>query len=133
MAKKKVHFKIIPESIVKGTSAGKGYYVCETEPPHPRAKHLKDRNRSYIYVHEVVMENKLGRLLERHEEVHHKDGDSHNNSPSNLELGTEHSHPRNHSKTNKFWKNSPKNKPRKASALNVVISFLSRFNPHTPE
>ena len=67
MAKKKIHFKIVKDSIVKGTGAGAGagYYVCETIPPHPRAMHLKDRKRTYVYLHEVILENKLGRLLDK--------------------------------------------------------------------
>jgi len=125
--KKKVHFKILKDSIVKGTGAGTGYYVCETEPPHPRALHLKDRNRTYVYVHEVVMENKLGRLIRPSigEEVHHKDGDTFNNDPSNLELGTKTSHPREHAKTNKFWKHSPMNKAKKSSVLRVMLRHLA--------
>jgi hypothetical protein len=122
---KKIHFKIIPDSIVKGTGAGGGYYVCETDPPHPRAMHLKDRKRSYVYVHEVVMENLLGKLLDTDKfEVHHKDEDSSNNAPSNLELVSRGDHSRGHAKKNKFWKTSPKNKPKKASVLRVVTSFL---------
>lgn len=42
--------------------------------------------------HRWVMEQKLGRSLRRHEEIHHKDGDRLNNKTSNLELWS-HSQP----------------------------------------
>ena len=36
--------------------------------------------------HRIVMEVLLGRPLETREEVHHKDGDTYNNEPENLEV-----------------------------------------------
>lgn len=36
--------------------------------------------------HRLVMEQTLGRTLEKHERVHHKDGNRSNNDPANLEL-----------------------------------------------
>jgi len=41
-----------------------------------------------------IMENKLGRKLLSTEIVHHKDGDSHNNNPDNLEITDIHVHPK---------------------------------------
>lgn len=38
--------------------------------------------------HRVVMEGIIGRKLTRRDVVHHKDGNIHNNDPSNLELMT---------------------------------------------
>ncbi len=74
-------FKIL--SVCKGG----GYRYCRTEPPHPK------RNKRGLYpLHRVVMENKLGRLLERFEIVHHIDEDKFNDSPNNLEIKTNSEH-----------------------------------------
>ena len=42
--------------------------------------------------HRVVAEQMLGRKLVRREIVHHKDGNIHNNDPSNLEVMTQSQH-----------------------------------------
>ena len=39
-----------------------------------------------ILEHRLVMEEIIGRLLEKHETVHHKNGDRKDNRPENLEL-----------------------------------------------
>lgn len=49
---------------------------------HPRSA----KNNGYVFEHIVVMENHLGRLLEKNETVHHKNGDKRDNNLSNLEL-----------------------------------------------
>jgi hypothetical protein len=56
-------------------------YVLLFEPKHPNAR--KD---GYVAEHIKVMAAKLGRPLERFEEVHHKNGIRHDNRPENLEL-----------------------------------------------
>lgn len=63
--------------------------------------------------HRAVAETKLGRALKPGEIVHHKDGDKHNNEPSNLEVMTQSEHARAHlaerrAAGEKFW--GPKNK-----------------------
>ena len=64
-----------------GRTIDKSGYVLVYCPDHP------NRNTSgYIREHRLVMERKLGRLLERHEVVHHIDGVKDNNDPSNLGL-----------------------------------------------
>lgn len=118
-------FKIIKDSIVTGT--GNGYQYCDTEPSHPYATKLKDRNRKYIYVHRVVMENHLGRFLEDDEHIDHKDDNPSNNALSNLKLMDKSSHPRMHMKENKPWLDSPRTKPgrKRKHAFNVVAGYLN--------
>lgn len=63
-------------------------YLVEHCPEHPACS-----SNGYVYSHRVVMEKKLGRYLTGTEVVHHIDGDTHNNSLSNLMLlksNTEH-------------------------------------------
>jgi hypothetical protein len=43
-------------------------------------------DRKYKFEHRIVMEETLGRPMEEHETVHHKDADRANNAPENLEL-----------------------------------------------
>ena len=74
---------------------GGGYKYCRTEPAHPR------QNANGLYpLHRVLMENKIGRLLEHGEVVHHSDGDKENNTPENLEIMTVRNHARHHARKN---------------------------------
>jgi len=119
-------YEIDPGS--ESVGSGAGYVVVTTTPNHPGAK-MKDHKKTYVYKHNVVMENSLGRNLRKKEHVHHKNENKKDNSPSNLELSTENEHPRHHALNgNPFWKKSPFNKPKKkhkkAMAYNVVAKFL---------
>jgi hypothetical protein len=51
---------------------------------HP--EHLNATEDGYIAKHRLVMEEKLGRYLNKEELVHHIDGNKLNNSPENLEI-----------------------------------------------
>lgn len=51
--------------------------------PPKQSTYLKIYGR---HVHRIVAEDMLGRALEPGEVVHHKDGDRHNNDPTNLEV-----------------------------------------------
>jgi hypothetical protein len=116
-------FKIIKESIVKGDSIG--HLVCETIPEHPDALNLPDRKKKYVYLHRVIMENHLGKILDMKKyEIHHKDEDPSNNALSNLKLTTHHEHAKTHSKKKKFWKKSPRNKPGRKASLRVSVNFV---------
>jgi len=130
-AKEKI-FEIDDNSIVKASK--QGYLYCTTTPPHPFGEKRKDRKKKYIYLHRAVMEQDLGRYLEPHEQVDHRDKDKTNNDIVNLRLVNFKEHQRDHATDgkNQFWKHSPRTKPRKKTASDsthrVVLAFL---NKHT--
>ena len=64
-----------------GIKEVKGYLYART-PGHPRAS----KHGSYVAVHRLVMEQKLGRYLLPTEVVDHIDGDTRNNAPENLRV-----------------------------------------------
>lgn len=70
-----------------------GYKMVPAPGDHPNAD-----SKGYIREHRLVMEQKLGRYLEPHEVVHHKDGDKLNNDPENLELTTLSEHTGEHAR-----------------------------------
>lgn len=57
-------------------------YILIHMPEHPHAR----KPAGYILEHRLVMERKLGRLLEPHEVVHHLNGVNDDNRPENLEV-----------------------------------------------
>lgn len=70
-----------------------GYFMLRL-PQHPKANMFGE-----VYLHRVVMENKLGRLLADGEIVHHKDKNKLNYKKSNLELiDSQSTHSKNHMK-----------------------------------
>lgn len=72
----------------------KGDYLYALVPDHPNAT-----KNGYVLMHRVVMENHLGRLLEKNEIVHHLDENKHNNSIENLQVMGSKEHNRMHSST----------------------------------
>ena len=63
---------------------GRGYKQLIVDDYHPRKKDRKGG--SYIFEHILIMEQKVGRFLEKHEIVHHIDKDKQNNNIENLHL-----------------------------------------------
>jgi len=84
---------MLHEDLDKRSCVNKHGYVIVRYPEHPQAHY-----NGYVYKHRAVMERLLGRYLERHEVVHHKDGNRANNCPENLELQTCAEHSRQHKK-----------------------------------
>lgn len=65
----------------------KNGYWCIKATGHPRAYES-----SFYYEHILVMEEKIGRYINKNEIVHHKDGNRLNNNLNNLELKTRSEH-----------------------------------------
>ena len=73
----------------------KGYkYVYA--PDHPNRNH-----KNQMAEHRLVMEQKMGRLLDRNEVVHHVNGDILDNRPENLEIFAKNSEHLRHELTGK--------------------------------
>jgi hypothetical protein len=70
------------------TSTGYRVVYC---PDHPRAW-----STGYVYVHQIVAEAKLGRLLRNGEVCHHEDENRRNNSPDNISIMARQDHAREH-------------------------------------
>ena len=70
-----------------GRVKDKSGYIQVWKPGHPNA-----RLSGYIHEHRLVMSEHLGRPLEAHESVHHKNGIKDDNRIENLELMTKRVH-----------------------------------------
>jgi len=71
---------------VEGRKGTHGKYVrVQVDPSDPIAMAMGWAN-GFVLEHRLVMAHELGRPLESHETVHHVNGDTHDNSPGNLQL-----------------------------------------------
>lgn len=77
-----------------GASLNDQGYILVRFPDHPNA-----RSNGYVPLHRLVMEEKLGRLLDEHEQVHHLDENKLNNHPDNLKIVSLEEHAEIHWKT----------------------------------
>lgn len=75
--------------IEKTVKCGKYIYAVVRE--HPRASRF-----GYVYLHRIIVENHLNRILAPDEIVHHKDGNRKNNNIKNLEVMKQSEHARKH-------------------------------------
>ena len=69
----------------KGGRSTAGRYVLVMQPDHPHTN-----SSGYICEHTLVAERALGRLLPKGSELHHVNGDLHDNRPANLVLCHDH-------------------------------------------
>lgn len=76
--------------------ASNGYQLIRVGIGHPMAD-----VRGYAYEHRIVAAEKVGRMLDHREHVHHVDGDKTNNRPENLEVLPAAWHRVEHRKLNK--------------------------------
>lgn len=79
----------IPDKKIKNNG-----YLYVSIPEHPNAT----GDGHYVYEHRVVMENHLGRVLDKDESVHHINGIKTDNRIENLELLSNSEHARKHAK-----------------------------------
>lgn len=111
-----------------------GYWWIKAND-HPRAS-----DRGYYYEHILVMEKKLGRLLNtKIEIVHHKDSDRLNNDPNNLELHTRSSHSKYHWPKAKVWSEEVgidhsqyTSFSRKPAKQKRTMGYIHEFDPDSP-
>jgi len=76
-------------------------YILLYKPDHPFCD-----NHGYVFEHRLVMEQKIGKYLNRKtEKIHHVDGNVKNNNIENLQILTHKEHKRIH---NGWWLNNGK-------------------------
>ena len=66
--------------------------MIKIENPYKHTSTIEEGKRKLLLAHRVIMEEYLGRELTKDELVHHKDGDTLNNSIENLEVVSRSEH-----------------------------------------
>lgn len=97
----------------KGGRRKRGMYWLLWMPNHP---HAMGKKGCYVYEHRIVMERHLGRILESHEIVHHRNGDGGDNRLENLELTDQSSHMSEHARE-RWLKETAEGRARKIQQL----------------
>ena len=92
-----------------------------------RDHHLADV-RGYAYEHRIIAESKIGRKLEKGEQVHHIDGNKLNNCPSNLEVCTTQEHRAKH-RTRDLGRRLPGQKNPLVSCACGCGNVFEKFDP----
>lgn len=87
-------------------------YIKLYRPDHPNATKY-----GMIMEHRLVMEKMIGRYLERHETIHHKNGNRKDNRPENLEL----------------WSVRQPKGQRVEDKVEYAVEILKQYAPHLLE
>lgn len=123
-----------------GRIVDKHGYILVYAPWHPNARRCGSRGAVYIAEHRLVMEQKIGRLLERGEVVHHLNGDPADNRPENLELFSKNSDHLRHELTGKCPRWTEDGKARIRAGVEKArriarkgIKRGERLKPETPD
>lgn len=99
-----------PELITStGYKIDKGGYISLHIPKHPMAN-----AGGAVFEHRLVMAESIGRLLERHESVHHKNGNRSDNRIENLEL----------------WSKAQPAGQRVEDKVEYAMEILEQYAPH---